>query len=102
LSLFFYEGENIFGKKGTKGKQELESLPPNYAVIRWYKEIQYHNWTKNEWQTSSTHFSQLIWSSTTIMGCGLAISDEICEENGNIAESPYYWVVCRYIPPGKV
>jgi hypothetical protein len=92
-------GENIGARQGAK--TELDNLPGSFPVRVWYTEIQSHNWTKNEWQVNTGHFTQVIWSATKRIGCGRIITKEKCTKDGRVALSSFYIVVCRYYPPGN-
>jgi len=45
-----------------------------------------------------THFTQVVWKSTTLLGCGVAQCDDIFEPS--YGKATYY--VCLYNPPGNV
>ncbi len=79
-------GENLFWGSGSLYK-------PSYVVDSWASE-------KSDWKggkitmknyAKAGHYTQIIWYSTTHVGCGQAICS-----NGNIIVS------CSYSPPGNV
>ncbi len=50
-----------------------------FAVDGWYDEVQYYRWGtehpfEDNWNQDNAvgHFTQLVWKSTTSMGCGVA------------------------------
>lgn len=65
---------------------------PKDVVDTWASEQKYYNGEPISAQTVHLygHYTQIIWSSTTQIGCAYAVS-----VNGN-----YYWV-CEYSPPGN-
>lgn len=77
-------GENIWA--GTTG-----FFVPTDAVNSWGSEVANYDFTTNTCKTGEVcgHFTQLVWSTTTKVGCGKAAG------NGN----DYY--VCNYDPPGN-
>ncbi len=41
-------------------------------VEMWYYEINFYNYNKPGFSGATGHFTQLIWKSTTSLGCGIA------------------------------
>jgi uncharacterized protein YkwD len=76
-------GESLFW--GT-----ASAFSPTSAVEAWYEEIHEHSFSAPELGDQSGHFTQLVWRSSTQLGCGMAS----CRGN-------HFWV-CRYSPPGNV
>lgn len=83
------EGENLFG--GTAGVYAYSEM-----VALWVDERSYFRngampdiSTSGKW-TDAGHYSQIVWRSTTRVGCGLATG------GGND------YLVCRYSPPGNM
>ena len=54
-----------------------------------------YNWNKPGFSESTGHFTQLVWSNTTTVGCGRTA----CNGDNN---TPGYYVVCEYYPAGNV
>ena len=88
------QGENlyVFGSTSTQ-------LPPitaeaDRAADSWYAEIKSYNYGKPGFSGATGHFTQVVWKSSTKLGCGIA-SGKFQGYNGR-------YVVCRYAPPGNV
>ena len=80
-------GENFFW--GTGGGFE-----PKDAVERWESEVKNYNRTTNTCAPGKrcVHFTQLVWSKTTKVGCGKATSTDGKTE----------FFVCNYSPGGNI
>ncbi|KAI5951394.1 PRY1 [Candida jiufengensis] len=55
------------------------------VVNMWYSEIKYYSWN-HQYSSSTGHFSQVVWKSTSKLGCG---------RSGN------FWI-CSYSSPGNL
>ncbi len=78
-------GENLYWMSGP--------FTWNDVVSTWYNEIAAYNYNNAVYSPGTGHFTQVVWRSTTSVGCGFAH----CSGNyGN-----YTFVVCRYNPPGN-
>ena len=75
-------GENIYVGKNT------ENFSFN-AIQTWYKESEFY-FNNPEHFYFSPHFTQLVWKSTKLLGCGLSCNTENC------------YLVCNYYPTGNV
>ena len=73
------------------------STSPSVPVQSWASEQQYYNYTTNTCATGHTcyHYTQLVWSATTRLGCGRAL--------WSTADGKHYvlWV-CNYAPKGNI
>jgi len=80
-------GENVF--LGTAGAFE-----PKDAVDRWESEVKNYDRTTNTCAAGKrcVHFTQLVWSKTTKVGCGKATS----------ADGKTDFFVCNYNPAGNI
>jgi len=58
--------------------------------LMWYNEKDQYDFSKGQFSLTTGHFTQVVWRSTTKLGCGLSF-------NGNRA-----YCCCSYIPPGNV
>ncbi len=76
-------GENIYWISG--GEVDGSSV-----VDSWYSEIKYYNYKNPGFGMSTGHFTQVVWSGSTELGCGKSRS----KRGGT-------YVVCNYNPPGN-
>lgn len=58
----------------------------------WYNERLLFDFERPNFSPLTGHFTQIVWKSTTDLGCGVAIS----KQTGNI------YAVCHYNQPGNV
>ncbi len=86
------QGENLY-VYGTSGKLPTITEEANKAVDDWYNEIKKYNFNNPGFSGATGHFTQVVWKSTTRLGCGIA-SGRFQGFNGR-------YVVCRYTPPGN-
>lgn len=77
-------GENIYWISGG----DLDAVA---AVDAWYGEIEAYDFAKGGFSAETGHFTQVVWASTTELGCGWARS-----------RSGAIFIVCNYNPPGNV
>jgi len=75
-------GENLAA--GTTGAMDPESV-----VAMWYDEVKGYSFQQPGFSMQTGHFTQVVWRSTTQVGCGMAQ----CKGND-------IWV-CEYDPPGN-
>ncbi|CAF1080630.1 unnamed protein product [Brachionus calyciflorus] len=81
-------GENLASMSGSN-LGTCEALADRFTDM-WYNEVKFYNYNNGGFSMQTGHFTQVVWKSTTRLGCGLAIS-------GNRAVG-----VCNYSPPGNV
>lgn len=77
-----------------------ENLAAGYAnasasVDAWGLERESYNWKKPGFSEATGHFTQLVWSNTTSVGCGRTS----CQGEGG---TPGFYVVCEYWPAGNI
>ncbi len=75
-------GENLAA--GTIG-----ALDPESTVAMWYDEIKLYKFPNGGFSMETGHFTQVVWTTTTSVGCGQVQ----CKGNDII--------VCNYDPPGN-
>lgn len=88
------QGENLY-VAGTTSTQ----LPPitaeaDRAADSWYAEIKDYNYRQPGFSGTTGHFTQVVWKSSTKLGCGIA-PGKYRGYNGR-------YIVCRYTRPGNV
>merc|ERR1719327_622481 len=57
---------------------------------RWYSEIKDYDFSNPGFKPNVGHFTQVVWKSTTKLGCGTA------------SDGPNVYVTCRYDPGGNM
>ncbi|CAN8007594.1 unnamed protein product [Ixodes pacificus] len=67
-------------------------LDPQTPVDSWYSEITDYDYDDPRYSEDTGHFTQVVWKSTTKVGCG----------RGHAASRNAYYVVCEYLPRGNV
>ena len=97
-------GQNIYAAASTD---------PNFtatladAALAWASEEPYYTYSNNTCNTANPpntaqtcgHYTQVVWSSTTQLGCGL----KFCTTNSPFGPpfTNWYFIVCDYNPPGN-
>ncbi|KAI8341562.1 CAP domain-containing protein, partial [Blakeslea trispora] len=61
------------------------------AIDVWYNEGKNYNYGTNSYSSSTGHFTQVVWKSTTEIGCAATYCSNL--------KGTYY--VCDYSPPGN-
>ena len=89
-------GENLYWAgaiKWSDGKRELQRISPKKVVDDWSSERANYDYKNNSCPTGKMcgHYTQVVWKSTTRVGCGVAVCDDSREQ---------VWV-CQYQPPGN-
>lgn len=88
-------GENIFWaspRRWSDGRVEVQPIDASDVVYSWADEEKYYHYASNSCKANEEcgHYTQLVWKSSTAVGCGMAI----CPDKGQM------WV-CSYNPPGN-
>ncbi|OHC90699.1 MAG: SCP-like extracellular [Sideroxydans sp. RIFOXYB12_FULL_59_6] len=89
-------GENLYWASAIKwsdGKRELQQVAARQVVDSWASERSDFDYEHNSCAPSKMcgHYTQVIWRSTTLVGCGAAVCEDTKEQ---------VWV-CRYQTPGN-
>jgi uncharacterized protein YkwD len=87
------QGENLYLSASTSTTLPAITIEANKAVDAWYNEIKDYKYSNPGFSMATGHFTQVVWKSTTTLGCGIA-SGKYQTYNGR-------YVVCRYTPPGN-
>ncbi len=89
-------GENLYWASAIKwsdGKRELQKVSPRKVVDDWSSERADYDYLSNSCTQNRMcgHYTQLVWKTTTTVGCAIAVCEDSREQ---------VWV-CRYQPPGN-
>ncbi len=90
-------GENLFwagALSWSDGRRELQRVPPELPVDSWAGERADYNYSRNSCAPGKMcgHYTQVVWKSSTTVGCGYAVCEDSKEQ---------IWV-CQYQPAGNV
>ncbi|XP_072041744.1 GLIPR1-like protein 1 [Amphiura filiformis] len=74
-----------------------------YLINSWYDEHNYFDFDANRCLFRPCgHYTQMVWSPTTHVGCGIAFCPEIYERsNGATLDRNAWYTACNYTPPGN-
>jgi pathogenesis-related protein 1 len=89
-------GENLYWASAiewSNGKSELQQVSPKKVVDSWGSEVSDYNYNANSCTKGKMcgHYTQVVWKSTTTVGCAVAVCEDSQEQ---------VWV-CQYQPPGN-
>ena len=90
-------GENLYVSYTTANSIGAGTLG-NQAVTSWYNEVSSYNYANPVFSMQTGHFTQLVWRSSTQLGCGSARGT--ATRNGRTYNA--FYVVCHYSPAGNV
>lgn len=77
---------------GAYGENLALGYSPAKAVDAWYNEIDSYDFSSPGYSSSTGHFTQLVWKSSTELGCGF----KTCGNEWGT------YVICSYNPAGNV
>ncbi len=80
--------DTAFGENLAAGTSSAFS--PDAIVQMWYRELEDYRFARGSFSMKTGHFTQLVWRSTSMVGCGVSECDGL-----------EVWV-CNYDPPGNV
>lgn len=86
----FQHSRDKYGENLAAGYPSLSA-----AIHAWYDEAKSYFYMFPGFSKRTGHFTQLVWKSTTQLGCGYAACNG---KNG----TPGIFLVCEYNPPGNV
>ncbi|CCD23057.1 uncharacterized protein NDAI_0B00230 [Naumovozyma dairenensis CBS 421] len=86
-------GSDIVHSGGPYGENIAAGTSPVGSVDAWYAEGAYYNYSNPGFSSATSHFTQLIWKSTTEVGCGI-------KDCSSIGWGDY--VICSYNPSGNI
>lgn len=89
-------GENLYWASAltwSDGRTELQKVTAKKVVDSWGSEVADYNYAKNSCVPGKMcgHYTQMVWRSTTQVGCAIAVCADSREQ---------VWV-CQYQPPGN-
>jgi pathogenesis-related protein 1 len=89
-------GENLYWASAIEwsdGKRELQQVTPQKVVDSWGSEHNDYDYKNNSCANGKMcgHYTQVIWKTTTTVGCAIAVCEDSLEQ---------VWV-CQYQPPGN-
>jgi uncharacterized protein YkwD len=90
-------GENLYAYYTTATSIAAGTLA-NQAVQSWYNEVSKYDYNNPGFSSATGHFTQVVWKSSTQLGCGAAKGTTTI--NGKLYNA--FYVVCQYAPPGNV
>nr|XP_004225947.1 glioma pathogenesis-related protein 1-like [Ciona intestinalis] len=91
-------GENIYVTDGSYPRTRYFQR----AVFKWNAEVHFYNLATNICETGEKcgHYTQLAWSSTYMVGCGLKFcSGPVSTPNGDLINATL--IFCEYYPSGN-
>ncbi|CAN8007965.1 unnamed protein product [Ixodes pacificus] len=82
-------GENIYWLTNVPAKFTISA---KNVVTFWYNEIDLYDYSKPYFQSSTAHFTQVVWKGTRYVGCGWAHNPQ----------TKVLFVVCNYWTQGNM
>ncbi|KAK6504868.1 hypothetical protein TWF481_006805 [Arthrobotrys musiformis] len=87
----------IFEHSGQPYGENLAAGYPNVsaAITAWKDEVDKYDYGDPDFSKETGHFTQLVWTNTTQIGCAR-------KECGGEGEAPGWFIACEYSPHGNV
>jgi pathogenesis-related protein 1 len=82
-------GENLYATSG--------SAAPAEVLKSWVDEKRSYNYANNSCSGVCGHYTQVVWASTTAVGC----AKQTCTQNSPFGGGTWELWVCDYSPPGN-
>ena len=82
-------GENLYATTGSATAQDV--------VDSWVGESASYDYASNSCSATCGHYTQVVWASSTNLGCGVAN----CTTNSPFGGGAWQIWVCNYDPPGN-
>ena len=89
-------GENLYVVY-TTGSESPDAVA-SQAIEAWYNEVKDYNYDRPGFSAATGHFTQVVWKSSTRLGCGVAQGRKTLQGRTYNA----YYVTCHYGPAGNV
>ena len=90
-------GENLYVYYTTGSAIAADALAGK-ALSSWYGENVNYNYNNPGFSSATGHFTQVVWKSSTQLGCGASKGTKTL--NGTVYNA--FYVVCHYAPAGNV
>lgn len=87
--------------QNVESPSSLDQLLPK-AISAWYKTIYQYDFSSPQFTMQSGHATQLLWKSTTQIGCAIQLCSEGTIRNMFSQPNYFYFILCNYFPPGNV
>jgi pathogenesis-related protein 1 len=89
-------GENLYWEGAlsrSDGRKELLNVTPDQVVDLWGREKANYDYASNQCTQGKLcgHYTQIVWRTTTSVGCGMAVCEDTKEQ---------VWA-CQYLPAGN-
>lgn len=87
--------------QNPSNEQSFDQLLPK-AISSWYKTIDNYDFANPQFTMQSGHATQLLWKSTTQIGCAIQLCTERTSRNMFTQPDYFYFLLCNFFPPGNV
>ncbi|GAA6037805.1 hypothetical protein JCM8097_005047 [Rhodosporidiobolus ruineniae] len=70
-------------------------------ITWWASEASEYDYSNPGWNYDAGHFTQVVWKSTTSLGCANVLCPTLTEGSSTIGTNEYL-IVCHYLPAGNI